>query len=93
MGLGKPKLLGVAIVLPACADAYQVRMSLAETAGHCAAMLMSLHSMLYVPPSSTAASTPWLPSVLGEERWRMAWVAYNWQGSVFFLVGYGWWRG
>ena len=90
--MGKPKLLGVAIVLPACVDAYQVRMSVAETAGYCAAMLLSLHSMLYVPPSSTAASIPPLSSV-GEERWRLAWVAYNWQVSEFFLVGYGWWPG
>ena len=91
--MGKPKLLGVAIVLPACADAYQVRMSLVETAGYCATILLSLHSMPYVPPSSTAARPPWLSSVLGGERWRMAWVAYNWQVSKFFLVGYGWWRG
>ena len=91
--MGKPKLLGVAIVLPACADAYQVRMSFVGAAGYCAAMLLSLHSMLYVPPSSTAASTPWLSSGLGEERWRMVWVAYNWQESEFFLVGYDWCRG
>ena len=91
--MGKPKLLSVAIVLPACADAYQVRMPLVEAARYCAGMLLSLHSMLYVPPSSTAPSIPWLSSVLGEERWRLAWVAYNWQVSEFFLVGYGWWRG
>ena len=92
IGLGKPKLLGVAIVLPACADAFQVRISLVETTGYCAAMLMSLHSMPYVPPSPTAASTPWLSYVVGQERWRMNWVPVNWQVSELFLVGYDWWR-
>ena len=88
------KLLGVTdVLLCAPVPTSLGHQSFRRPAGYCSAMALSLHSMLYVRQSSTAASIPWLCYVLGEERWRMAWVAYNWEVSEPFLLGYGWLRG